>query len=279
MRYPRHVRIAKKKKALTTTDPAVPNTRQPYDMFLVLDVEATCHLGTDFNYANEIIEFPVCLMQWMDKAEDGTAATLKVIDEFRTFVRPTWRPTLSSFCTELTGITQEQVDEAPPFADVLDDMRNFMVKHGLIDPITGQRVKRFCWCSDGPFDIRDFVVKQCFISRVPMPDWIQGDVLDVRMSVMHWLSLQTTQFTIPANRTMNGAMRRSLNIPAQLKALGLPSFEGRQHSGIDDTRNIAKIITELARRGLCLQPNTAIYPGRRWQWMGKRGQILEEHLV
>lgn len=29
--------------------------KQPYDAFLVLDVEATCQPGTDFNYANEII--------------------------------------------------------------------------------------------------------------------------------------------------------------------------------------------------------------------------------
>jgi hypothetical protein len=29
--------------------------KQPYDAFLVLDVEATCMPGTDFNYANEII--------------------------------------------------------------------------------------------------------------------------------------------------------------------------------------------------------------------------------
>ena len=29
--------------------------KQTYDAFLVLDVEATCQPGTDFNYANEII--------------------------------------------------------------------------------------------------------------------------------------------------------------------------------------------------------------------------------
>jgi hypothetical protein len=28
---------------------------QPYDVFLVLDVEATCQQGTDFNFPNEII--------------------------------------------------------------------------------------------------------------------------------------------------------------------------------------------------------------------------------
>lgn len=42
----------------------------------------------------------------------------------------------------------------------------FMIKHGLLDADTGERLVRFCWCSDGPFDVRDFVVKQCFISKV-----------------------------------------------------------------------------------------------------------------
>ena len=37
--------------------------RQPYDAYLVLDVEATCMPGTDFNYANEII---VCLQPAID---------------------------------------------------------------------------------------------------------------------------------------------------------------------------------------------------------------------
>ena len=44
-----------------------------------------------------------------------------------------------------------------------------------------------------------------------------------------------------------------------------------------DTRNIARVVVELAKRGIRLEPNTAIYPGRRWQWMGKPGQILEEY--
>ena len=39
-----------------------------------------------------------------------------------------------------------------------------MEKHKLID-CHGQRLARFCFCSDGPYDIRDFVVKQCFMSK------------------------------------------------------------------------------------------------------------------
>lgn len=52
------------------------------------------------------LEFPICLMTWTDKQPDGTASKLEIVDEFTTFVKPTWRPKLSSFCTELTGITQ-----------------------------------------------------------------------------------------------------------------------------------------------------------------------------
>jgi len=58
------------------------------------------------------------------------------------------------------------VDAAPHFSDVLINLEAFLVKNGLIEEGTKKRLKRFCWCSDGPWDIRDFFVKQCFISQV-----------------------------------------------------------------------------------------------------------------
>ena len=94
----------------------------------------------------------------------------------------------------------------------------------------------------------------------------------------------------------------SPNIENQLRFLDLAPFQGRQHCGIDvrasaaiphlteilnhpipppflqDSRNIARIIIELARRGVRLVPNTPIQPGRRWPWMGRSGQILEQYL-
>ncbi|GLB35330.1 putative exonuclease [Lyophyllum shimeji] len=277
MRYARQPRFTKKGIASVPIPPPPPppKAKQPYEAFLVLDVEATCQQGTDFSFPNEIIEFPVCLMRWKDRLDDHRASQLEVVEEFRSFVKPTWQPVLSQFCTELTGITQEQVDSAPLFPAVLASFQKFMIKHGLIDGETGERLVRFCWCSDGPFDVRDFVVKQCFISKIPMPGWIQGDVLDVRTAVLDWLHSQEPPKAPIAGKAFEVPRRRSLNIPAQLKALGLPRFEGRQHSGIDDTRNIAKVVAELARRGVSLYPNTAVHPNRRWQWMGKRGEILE----
>ncbi|KAI9064213.1 hypothetical protein FKP32DRAFT_1611313 [Trametes sanguinea] len=247
--------------------------KQPYDAFLVLDVEATCVAGAGFDYPNEIIEWPVVLLRWKDKDIKGKARELEVVDEFRSFVRPTWRPQLSQFCSALTGITQEQVDGAPSFPEVLDQFRRFLEKHELIDPETGRRLTRFCFCTDGPHDIRDFVI--------PIPSWLTWDIVDVRRLVGEWHAFSTPDPDGGANRRPVGAFplprRVSLSIPRQLHALGLEPFEGRQHSGIDDTRNIARLVIELARRGWKLEPNTPINPNRRWPWMGKRGRVLEEY--
>ncbi|RPD65915.1 hypothetical protein L226DRAFT_608848 [Lentinus tigrinus ALCF2SS1-7] len=250
--------------------------KQPYDAFLVLDVEGTCVEGSGFDYPNEIIEWPVCLLRWRDKNARGKARVLEVVDEFRSFVRPTWRPQLSPFCTTLTGITQEQVDSAPTFPEVLQEFRTFLEKNKLIDH-HGQRLARFCFSTDGPYDIRDFVVKQCFISKIPVPVWLTWDVMDVRRAVGAWHDFTTASADPREVGAFPLPRRVTLSIPRQLHALGLEPFEGRQHSGIDDTRNISRLVIELARRGWKLEPNTPINPNRRWPWMGKRGKVLEEY--
>ena len=51
-------------------------------------------------------EWPVCLLRWKDKDVKGNAQELEIVAEFRSYVRPTWRPQLSDFCLTLTGITQ-----------------------------------------------------------------------------------------------------------------------------------------------------------------------------
>jgi len=230
------------------------------------------------------------LLRWTDKSPDGRASTLVKVDEFHTFVRPTYRPTLSSFCISLTGISQADVDSAPTFTEVIPRFKDWLVKHNLICPRTERKLQRFMWCTDGPFDIRDFVVKQCFISKMKVPHWFWIDVMDVRKVVTN-LSFareqQTTQDALDTSyRNTNPVVpkaqhfrRPSLNISSQLNALSLPPFKGRQHSGIDDSRNIARIVTELARIGISMESNLNVNPGRRWYWMGARpGEIWEEYL-
>ena len=62
---------------------------------LILDFEATC--GDATNGQHEIIEFPTLVY---DLETDEVKAT------FHEYVRPEVHPTLTEFCTNLTGITQ-----------------------------------------------------------------------------------------------------------------------------------------------------------------------------
>jgi inhibitor of KinA sporulation pathway (predicted exonuclease) len=48
------------------------------------------------------------------------ASTLQKVAEFRSFVKPTWRPKLSPFCISLTGITQVSVSHSPTIVRHLD---------------------------------------------------------------------------------------------------------------------------------------------------------------
>jgi len=60
----------------------------------------------------------------------------------------------------------------------------------------------------------------------------------------------------------------------------LETFKGRQHSGIDDVRNIARILQELVRpeREWRVSSNARIKGrDRRWQWMNATGEVDWPH--
>jgi inhibitor of KinA sporulation pathway (predicted exonuclease) len=78
---------------------------------VVVDVEATCWKKGVFSRNKETIEIGAVKLL-LDRAESKWP-------EFQTFVRPQRLPRLSSFCRELTGITQETVDAAPTFPKAL----------------------------------------------------------------------------------------------------------------------------------------------------------------
>ena len=60
-------------------------TRQPYEVFLVLDIEGTCDQGTDFNYPNEIIvcvvQFPACYEINIVHLVVGVSSMLNALEE------------------------------------------------------------------------------------------------------------------------------------------------------------------------------------------------------
>jgi 3'-5' exoribonuclease 1 len=104
-----------------------------------------CSSSVNF-HRHEIIEFPAVLV---------STELQQVVDHFQAYCRPVLNPTLSGFCMELTGITQEEVDVADTFPQVLSDFEAWLTKHQL-----GTKHK-FIVVTDGPWDMGRFLYGQC----------------------------------------------------------------------------------------------------------------------
>jgi inhibitor of KinA sporulation pathway (predicted exonuclease) len=176
------------------------------ELLNVVDVEATCWPGNPPpGQRNEIIEIGLTVVD-LDAGER--------VGRHGVFVRPE-HSRVSEFCTELTGITQSDVDDAVTFADAC---RWLSVEHDA-----GARP----WASWGDYDRKQFT-RQCADAGVPYPF---GDRHTNAKAV----------FT-----TAHGLKRR----PGMAQALPLADLplEGRHHRGEDDAWNIAALVLHLRAR-------------------------------
>ncbi|KAJ2963933.1 hypothetical protein NQZ79_g1096 [Umbelopsis isabellina] len=186
---------------------------QPFDYYLFFDVEATCE-ENDKRYPHEIIEFPVVLVE---------GKTFEIVDQFRSYVKPSINPVLTEFCTKLTGITQETVDKSPDFISMLNDFQTWMAKYSLFQE------KSAIFVTDGPFDIRDFITQQCNHDNITVPAYF-----------FRWVDIKKAYA-----RFYNG---KPETIATMLDRLGM-EFEGRAHSGLDDATNIYRIARHMFHKG------------------------------
>jgi len=133
--------------------------------------------------------------------------SLSVRGEFQTFVQPVVRRELTPFCRELTSITQADVDSAPRFPEALRQLAEWMpAKH--------------TFGSWGAYDRGQF----------------EQD------AARHGLSLPFVGEHLNIKRAFAAAVRgRPMGMKRALRVAGLP-LQGTHHRGIDDARNIAKLL-------------------------------------
>ncbi|VDH90291.1 ERI1 exoribonuclease 2 [Mytilus galloprovincialis] len=93
-----------RKRSINSSTSRKPSTDQTFPYLVVLDFESTCWQDGKFR-TQEIIEFPAVLLN---------TSTGKIESEFQFYVQPQESPNLSEFCKQLTGITQDQVDNGIP---------------------------------------------------------------------------------------------------------------------------------------------------------------------
>jgi inhibitor of KinA sporulation pathway (predicted exonuclease) len=173
----------------------------------VVDVEATCWVDTPPDgQVSEIVEIGLTVVDVVAGERVGGR---------RVLVRPA-RSTVSEFCTELTGLTQSEVDGGVEFGEACRLLRD---EHSA-----GERG----WASWGDYDRKQFQ-RQCDASGVDYP------FADRHTNAK---AVFTTAF----------GLRRRPGMAQALDIAGLP-LEGRHHSGVDDAWNIAALVLLLVRHG------------------------------
>lgn len=173
------------------------------DAIIVVDVESTCWKSKPpQGEESEIIEIGICLL-------DVASAT--PTEKESILVKPE-RSRVSKFCTELTTLTQKQVDKGISFAEACAALKS---KYK-----SPQRV----WASYGDYD-RNMFQKQTLRRDMKYPFGPRH--INVK-----------TLFALAYN------LEKEVGMPGALETLKIP-LEGTHHRGGDDAWNIAKILGEL----------------------------------
>ncbi|EGC35419.1 hypothetical protein DICPUDRAFT_33426 [Dictyostelium purpureum] len=195
--------------------------KQLFKYLIVLDFEATCEKDQKFPN-QEIIEFPSVIVN---------TETLEIVSTFREYCKPLIVPKLTAFCTELTGIKQETVDNADLFPNVLKRHYQWLEESlpGVI--VNGQIINdQICFVTCGDWDLRQCLQKQLKLcNNIPTPNYFKK-----------WINikLQFTDFYSKPSYGMTN-MLRELNL----------ELEGRHHCGLSDSLNIARIVKKMLAAG------------------------------
>jgi inhibitor of KinA sporulation pathway (predicted exonuclease) len=169
----------------------------------VVDVEATCWEGRPPpGQVSEIIEIGLTVVDLDRRVR---------LAKHRILVRPR-RSSVSAFCTELTSLTQQEVDQGVTFAEAC----RFLARD--------HESNKLPWASWGDYDRKQFT-RQCQQTGVEYP--FSGDHTNAKL-----------RFTQAHN------LRKRPGMAQALDHAGLP-LEGRHHRGDDDSWNIAALILHL----------------------------------
>lgn len=184
-------------------------THEPKHL-MVVDLEATCSRDKSIARDNrEIIEIGavmVAVEKWQP------------VEEFQSFVRPVIHPELTDFCTQLTGISQEDVASAPPFPEVLVRFHAW-----------SQRFEPLVFGSWGNYDKKQFQ-QDCEYHHCAFP-------------------ITAPHVNLKAQSSKQLGLRKRHGMSAALKIAKLDLI-GAHHRGIDDARNIARLLAAIFPSGV-----------------------------
>lgn len=188
--------------------------------YLVVDLEATCTNDFSFRENMETIEIGSVLCD----------SKFNIVKEFTTFIKPNKFPILSDYCKNLTTIKQEDIDKAPNFPCAMETFKEEMIhnipkpeiKRKFIDLGDFTPVQEILFCSWGNFD-KFQLMKDCKYWGIPYD-------LPRHINLKH-------EFSIVQGLNK----KKQLGMKRALEKCGI-KLEGTHHRGIDDARNISKLL-------------------------------------
>ena len=185
--------------------------RESDRMFLlILDLEATCFGGQWEKGLQEVIELPAILVE---------EEKYNKISTFHQYVRPTEQPILSDFCKHLTGISQDTINASLEFTKVLDQFQDWTRGNGL-------HPENCTIVTFGSWDLKYAIPNACAAANREIPA-----ILDI--NITKYVNLKK----ICQRKT--GILPTS--IPQLMDIVGR-KFEGKEHSGINDVKNILTML-------------------------------------
>lgn len=175
------------------------------DRILVVDVESTCWEGEPPpGQMSEIIEVGLCVVD---------VAALERVERRSILVRPACS-TVSAYCTQLTTLTQADVDVGIPLAEACRVLAQ--------EYQSGQRL----FASFGDYDRQQFE-RNCAAFGLAYP-------------------FGPTHLNVKSLAAVAYGWSREVGMSEALKRAGLP-LEGTHHRGGDDAWNIAGLLCHLLR--------------------------------
>eukprot|EP01083_Nonionella_stella_P147520 465629_1 len=221
------------------------STKQRFKYLVVLDFEATCARNTRIN-PQEIIEWPAMIID---------TRTNKISDKiFHFYIRPKHKPKLTAFCTELTGITQQLLDKVGSRNTIesVTEQWNKWCYHNDLLPMS-EHEPNACIVTCGDWDLKTMWTQQLKVS-----DCTAASLFYAWINIKHVFRQNTDYYTRQSNIYRQGG----LNMMSMLSYLNI-KHKGRHHSGIDDVRNICKIVQRLLKDGVSFDYTTKQFGKRR----------------
>jgi inhibitor of KinA sporulation pathway (predicted exonuclease) len=176
------------------------------DKIIIIDLEATCCQGNDRKEnISEIIEIGICILDTI---------TGNITKNEGILIKPEYS-TVSTFCTQLTTITQEMLDkDGITFKEACEILR------------TEYDAYQYTWASYGDYDY-NILEKQCIFRKIDFP-------------------VSKNHINVKELLTKKKILKKKVGMDGALKILNIP-LEGTHHRGKDDAKNIAKILYHIIK--------------------------------